>query len=659
MPKKKLEPEKASVLKKEDFPHTEVPDYTKKEKEYLSAFQLQLKTAQENRDQCHEEFDNLDFISYFGANERGANTTIEATNNKGDTQFQSGTLRTKLMALLSSWTALNMKSDISAFTEHEVLLNNLGNSMEDIIEKTQEVENDREKQLLRQYELLKQGFVFVEDMWESKWEQVKKLVKGIFGKKKGVEWTTKLRKAMGMPKRTIISALSVYLGDMRQYFIEQQPYIFTVEIMTYDQAKDIYGDWEMWGYVSKNKGSIASGTIVNNTWRLLNESGTNEVEVIKYQNKPANEFQIVLNGVPMLPMGFPLTEVSRTGEYTITQQNLEPIRHDFAYGKSFIFKNKNLVAVLDMMMKLAVLKTKKSFLPPYLNKTQRLISRDVLMPGKISRGINPGDLQPVSDKEAQGVTSSEFSMITEMRQAIDRNTVSQTFTGMSEEGSKVTATQIREQQRQAAMMMGLMELAATLLEKKLTIKRLGILLDKWFDPIDKTVDEVRNTLRDRYRFVSQFKNIEGKGKGVRITTAREGGATSDQAARAAKALGKDMKMPVELNIIDPAILRSMRLIWQVNVSPKEKKSSELSKVMFNEMVMTAAELAQMGMISPLNRDYMDRRFAEIWEEDPSKMFQQAQAPMPQPLPAGQEGGGQPQSNVKAQVNLSPREGGVK
>ncbi len=91
-----------------------------------------------------------------------------------------------------------------------------------------------------------------------------------------------------------------------------------------------------------------------NAWRFLDGSKEGQVERIRYQDKPNNELQIILNGVLMLPVGYPLTAISSDGEYTFIQQNLEPIRHDFAYGKSFIFKNKNLVAVVDEMMKLGV-----------------------------------------------------------------------------------------------------------------------------------------------------------------------------------------------------------------------------------------------------------------------------------------------------------------
>jgi len=508
--------------------------------------------------------------------------------------------------------------------------------------------------MLRQYELLKQGFVFVEDMWIDKWQVVKDKVMGVFGQWKGAKWRTRVRKTFGMPQRKILSPLSVYLGDIRQYFLEKQPFIFTVELVNYDDIEPIYRDWEMWKYVSKNKKSLSDTAVGTDNWQLTNELGEGQVQVIKFQDKEHNEFQILLNNIPMLPLGYPLTEIAKDGEYTIAQQNLEPIRHDFAYGKSFIFKNKNIVAVLDMMMKLAVLKTKKSFIPAMLNLSQRLISRDVLMPGRISRGIGKGQIVPVVDQDSQGVTASEFNMIDKLTQFIDRNTVSQTFTGAQESGGgKITATQINETQRQAAIMMGLLNLAASLLEKKLAFRRLGILLDKWFEPLDSVVDEARNMLRNNYRYVSVPTTIENKGNGLRIILAKEEEVNAEQVNQASEELGKKMGTPIELLVVNPLVLKAMKIIWQVTVVPKEKKTSDYAKAMFSVMVRDGVELSQMGVLPPFNRDYMGRRFAEMWEDDPARMFESGQQPVA-PVTGEQQSNQPPvQSPVKPQLSITP------
>ena len=616
-----------SILKTEE---TEVLNYEEKDIEYISNLQQRLESAKLTREQPFKEFDGLTYAQYHETNESGANTYLKPSVNKVDTPYQSGTLRQKLISLIATYQGLNLKSDISAFSEGEVAINALGNSMEDIIDKVGELENDEEWKMLRQYEMLKQGTVYVEDIWDERFEVEKKVTKGEYGQKKKVEWTSKLVKTISRPRRSIISGLSVYLGDLTKYMIEDQPYVFTVNIISWKIGKKLFGDWENWQYVSKTKNKFSgdvNSAMENNAWRLT-EDKEGQIEVIKYQDKPNNEFQIILNGIPMLPLGFPLTEVSPVGEYTLVQQNLEPIRHNFAYGKSFIFRNKNLVAVLDQMMKLAVLKTQKSFMPPYLNLSNRVISRGVFSPGKISRGVGKGELIPLNENETEGVTMSEYNMIQESIKAIDRNTTSQTFAGNKEQGGAVTATQIIELQRQARIMMGILILSASLLEKKLDTKRLMLLLERWFDPVSQVFDKARSALRNKYRIVSRQRTIEGKGTGVRMIVPMDNMPSKIKITQTQERLEKRYGKPVKILILNPKEIKKAKLTWILTVNAKEKRSSEYSKLLFDEMMGRAMNL---GL--NLSPDYVQTRFAEIWEEDPAKMFTDpSQAIMPPNAP---------------------------
>jgi hypothetical protein len=626
---------KSQVLKdvKDEEEAVLTPDYTEEERKYLNELQSRLEKTAETRNQNHKEFDNLDYLSYYNANEAGANTEIEPTKNKGERQFQSGTLRTKLFAFLSSYVRLHLMPSITAFNQHEVLVNGLGNALETIIEKTEhlEPEKPKEKRLLRQYELLKQGTVFVEDIWQDRWEKVKEMVKEFTGKRKGTKWNTKVKKALGGPRRRILSFLAVYLGNLREYFIENQPFVFTAEVIDRKEAEQIFGGkdekgediWEMWKYVAKSKGEFkgdSKSAIAYNHWRLTDEIGKNEVEKIVYQSKPDNEIQILLNGIPMLPIGYPLTEISPDGEYTIVQQNLEPIRHDFALGKSFIFRHKNLMAVLDEMMRLAVMKSKKSFLPPRLNLSNRVVSKDMFMPGNITKwsgGAN--DFPPIDEKETEGVTASEFNMIAETKRFIDENTVSPTTTGSKEQGSNVTATQIVEVQKQARVMMGLSELAASLLEQKLASKRLNIIVAKWFDPIDKAVSTAQKGLKDRFRVVSMIKSISGIGRGLQMVISSENKYQAEQIRVYEDKIEKKLGMPVRITLLNPEELRSGKYTFKIEVHPKEEKTSDYSKIMFDEMVARAMNIGQMIGLMP-NPAYISTRFAEVWDEDPGKLW---------------------------------------
>jgi len=622
---------KGSILQEDIEEQVEKPDYSPEEETYIKNLQAKLEKAKTLRSKPHAEFDGLTLTKYWQSNEKLANTELRELVNKQDVQYQSGTLRQKMMAFLASFIGLNLKPDITAYRADEIPVSGAGNAMEDILDKTEELENDEEKKMLRQYELLKHGTVFVEDIWEEQWKIEKKITKGFIGFIKGVVWKSKKLLGLGAPKRTILSLLDVYLGSMRKYFIEDQPYIFTVKTIPYSTAKSLYGEWERWEFVLKERRSFPSSddAMINNKYRFLDELDDDQVEILQYQDKPNNEFQIIINGVPMLPMGYPLSEVHPEGEYTITQQNLEPIRADFAIGKSFIFKNKNLVYLLDEMMKLAVLKTQKSFLPPYLNLSGKLVSRRVFMPGVVTRGIGQGQLVPISDKEVQGVTASEANMIKEVKNDINANTASQTFTGQKEEGGNVTATQIVELQRQARVMMGMLILAATLLEKKLALKRIPLILANWFDPVDNTVDAIRGVIKSKYRIVSR-PNSTDSGPGVRMTVLTENLPTSKQIKFKEKEMEREYGLPIRIIAVNPKEIKTAKLMWVVNVTAKEKKSSELSKLMFETMVMGA-----MNMGLRINPNYIEQRFADVWEEDPNKLFMMGQVQPQQPQQEGQ------------------------
>lgn len=612
-----------SVEKEELEKVIETPSYTDEQKQYLSNLQKRLEYAQKERDKTHEEFDGMTYLQYWLQNERWGNTYIKPRKNKTEITFQSGVLRTKMFSFVSSLIGLNLFPDIIAYDENDILINSLGNAMEDIIDKTHELESDEEKQLIRIYELLKQGTIFAEEIWFKESYTDKELIKEFDGKFSFNGWKQKTIESTGQPVRNLLSNKDVYLGSLKEYFIENQPYIFTVETKTYEEGKNIYGNWEMWEYVSRKKRSFTGNlesALVNCAWTLFDHPD-GEIEIIRYQDVIHNEYQILINGIPMLPLGYPLPWGRR---YNTIQQNLEPIRKDFAYGKSFIFKNKNTVELLDEMIKMASLKIYNSFMPPYLNTSDMIISPSVLTPGRITMGVPAGALQPVSQQLVQGVTTGEFNMLEYIKRYIDENTASQTFTGMREQGT-VTATQIIELQRQARIMLGVIILATSLMEKKLATARLMNILQNWFDPIDTVVDKMRGEIKNRYRIVSRQRSIENKGPGIRFTIPSEREITPEQLMEQEEMMGEKIGKPVRMIIINPKELKQFHLIWVVVINPREKKSSELNKLMFKQKIADAIAL---GL--PLNMAYIKDQFAEVWGDDPGKLFEQGQ-----PIPAGQ------------------------
>jgi hypothetical protein len=224
---------------------------------------------------------------------------------------------------------------------------------------------------------------------------------------------------------------------------------------------------------------------------------------------------------------------------------------------------------------------------------------------------------------------------------IDQNSVSPTFTGNKASGDP-TATEILELQRQARMVLGLTIFVMAMLEKKLGILRLHLILDKWFDPVDEKVDEARGLLVNKYRIANVEDTIEDEVLGNMMVIPSDNQDFFPADSEAQKAMSEQLfreedhsVKPLRKILLNPDQLRKAKLTWRVTVNPTEVRSSERAKLMFERMLGSAIKLFQ----GQLNMKYVADRFAETWEENPSKLFQK-QNPMIMPpavTMAGQQG----------------------
>ncbi len=492
---------------------------------------------------------------------------------------------------------------------------------------------DEEKKLLRQRELLKQGTVFVQEEWLKLWETKKKLTEGYDGQFNDVDgkqwhkWDEALELVFEGPSRTLLYGPHVYLGNMLEFFMDKQPYIFAVIHQDYKVAETKYGKFENWKHVVKGAVPVTTTseqqTIFDNKWRLTDITAE-QVEIILYQDKPRDEFQIIINGVIMLPIGFPLSAVCPGGNYNIAKQVFRVINHKFAMGQSFVSMGaiKELSALVDEMLKLFVLKTRKSITPAYVNTSGKVISKKVLSPGRISMGIAPDALQAIGN-EGTGVTSSEYQILKELQDAIEKSTVSNQFAGQQGKAG-TTATEIVELQRQAKLTLGLTIAACGLLEKKLAYLRLWNILANWFNPFDTkvvTIDNVRKEI-NQYRNSHASTNIEGAGLGERYVIPTDQGLPDAKTIRALELqMEKEKGFPVRRYYIDPEALKVAKLRWYVVINPREKETSAFYKLLFREELNDMITMTNFG--SKPNTDGLEEKFSNVYQENRTKIFSKA------------------------------------
>ena len=627
---------KNPLLKDETKDSSElVKIYKEEDKNYLSYLQSRLKTAKELRDTPHPEFNNKTYLTYYEENEKIANTyQLEPKKNSDDVVVSAGTIEQKLDSLLSHINNLNLGVEVLAFDKDNNRIAELGIALEDIIHDTSirdgaDGAGDEEKRMARQRELLKQGTCFVQEEWCRKFETKKGKIKNYKGEFKDFEIPKgTLEKVFEGPTRTLLYSPNVYLGDITKFYMEDQPYLFVVITTDYASAKSKYGKFENWNYVQKGKVPLSDATadsessIFENKWRLT-ALKDDQVEIILYQDKPNDEFQIIINGVLMLPIGFPLSAVSPKGGYNVAKQVYRMLSDKFAYGGAFVSSGsvKEISALIDEMLKLFILKTRKSITPAYVNVSGRVIDKKVLSPGRISMGINPDDLKPITTNEVQGVTAGEAGILAKFQDMLDKSTVSDQFTGQ-QGPSGTTATEASLLQRQAQLTLGLTVSVCSLLEKKLAYLRLYNILDNWFEPTDTKVDDVeeaRKLISDYRKTTRTDASIEGEGFGERSIVLQEGELPSPKSIRMMERGEEDQKgYPVRKIFINPKELKNANLYWYIIVTAKEKESSPFFKAMFKEMLIDIQSMMNFGSMP--NKEGLEEEFARVWGKSRYKLF---------------------------------------
>lgn len=616
----------------------EQPKYNEEEITYRGFLIQRLYNASESRAEKYTEFDDMTYTRNYEENAKAANAYLRPKKNEEDTRIVTGTTKEKVGTLVSALLNYNLEPNIVAYDDNDLEVEELGESMEKLVEKSRKIEEYDDKRPLIYKELVDQGTCFVEEVYIEK-QCVEKKIKDIDWSEgvdpSKIKWDKKMKKVYGTCEAKLLVGTKVFLGNIREFDIRQQPYMFVAEIVPYENAKTIFGKWERWKYVPRNLKevyeSVDSGETDYYNW-TSRELEKNMVEVIRYYDKNANEMMIMCNGVMMLPAGFPLTAVSPSGEYPVAKGDIDPFQF-FAYSKSFPNKTKVDQQVLDEVLRNLILKLQQSFSPPMANNSNRVLSRRIFFPGTITRGVNTDKVKPLLD--SIGVTNSDFQMFQLIKEGINEKTVSPVFSGDTLP-SRTTATQVLETKKQQMMKLGMTIWGVISLERQLAWLRIYNILANWTKPVDKRVDKLKSELKDVYRTVTIDSKFDDGVPGRTIIDFDPAGTELDsyQIEAENKMLSRPGGKKVRKYYLNGKELRQLKTKWYVTVQPTEKETSELKQVMFSQKIQDAYNL--FGPQS-VNQEYAKQRFALVSGEDPEKFFNQApQQQMQQGVPGMEE-----------------------
>ena len=631
-------------------------EYSPEELLFREKLKEMCELARIQREQPFDEFDGQTYEQYYESNKKAANAYIAPKINEGDVRVSGGITKEKKKTLLSALLNYNYQPSVLAFNEHEIEDSEIGSMCSDLIKKSRQLEEPRyeEKRPLLYSELLDQGTAHV---WE-KWYEYKipdneyKDFEMAGVKVKGMEIIEKLAETFKRCEIQSIPGINVFPGNVKEFYIQRQPYMVIRNPESWAVLEAKYGGWERWKNVPTTFDPVImrDNQIAYDKWQMLTTKDRTLGEELIIMNKWENWFMVMVNGTMMLPIKFPLKYLIGITEYPTTKGDIGPISEHFYWSKSSPADTKIDDQLFSETLKLMYLKTRRSFKPPYINNTGQELTDKIFDAGMMTPNVQEKGLVRLLPDD-QGVTPSEYNFFSLMKSIMDNKTMSPVMEGQALDKA-ASAREVVEVKQQGMAKIGLPILGVMNMENRMSWLRLQNIVSHWTDPIDQKVKEIINgvpQIDKKYRTVSVETTLENGRSGnrvVKFTKERIPGTPDEQAQiiknREDLVYKKTGKIQRRV-YIDPDWWKAAKYNYYIESTPVPRDSTELQAAMFSEKIGQGYNL--FGPQS-FNQDYLKQRWSTVQREDYERLFvqpeqQPAQPGMPPMQPGQQAPQGQP------------------
>jgi hypothetical protein len=601
----------------------ENPDLTVEERTARNSDIQMLTDMARNRDKPHMELDGMTYLEYYESNRKKDLAYLPPKKNKEDVRITSGVTREKDTTLLATLLNFNFVPDITAFNPDDTIEQGLGDSMSNLLKKSREIEDWEMRKRIMYREFVAQGDVFILDLHTEEfakqplnkptWDPTNSSISDY-------NVQTRVKKVFSGCKAKMITGTKVYLGSVRVEHMEDQDAGAIVNVYKRSTAWAKYGTWERWENVPTTRDSLTLGEAqgIYKTWNMV-ECQEDEVVEIMLFDKVNNRFQIYLNGVPMLPHTYLLTNISPSGDIPMAQGKNEPIS-DFAYSKGQPSKTRIDEEVYDESLKLMILGMRQGRKPPMGSRNKKVYSQNVFAPGTITPDMRDGEL--FSILQNPGLNAADFSFHQLIKQGIDEKSVNTSYEGTDPKGDP-TATQIVQEKEQQMLKFGQSIDGIVALERRLSWLRIYNILTHWTKKYDADMDTVQEAVYGKYRSFSVDTSLENGQKGMkmyRFTTDEY--PSKREVLKEEKQLTEKYQKQVRIVYLQPDMLRKMKYTWFILVNPTPKNNDVLSQVLFVQNMRQGFE-----MFGPeaFNLEYVKQRWSVLINEDFSKLFRKVDA----------------------------------
>ncbi len=607
-----------------------------KERKQMSEDVAELWRLSRIREQPYPQFDMMSYLQWDETNEKADMSFIAPKTNRTDVRANSGITHEKDNSLLSMLTGFNFEGKVRFFYKEQEMYD-LGVSMTGWVRKTRELERYDEKRRLIYRNALVQGTVFVREKFVVQ-NIPEKIITGDidYNNLEKIIWRNNgMRKVVEGATCYHVDGKKVYLGDIAEQDIRQQPFVYVVDYVDKKLIKSIFGKSKRFDCIPDTYaggvlgGQFARGTVYSDA-TLNNNVDSHKWEIAEKFNRLSNTYQIYINGTPMLPEGFPLTAVSPSGYIPLAKGDIEPM-NGFAYSKGIPAKTKFDQALYDAFIKILVLKSQQAAHVPSVNNTGKLLSSRIYDPAYMGEGFDANKIQKLIDQP--GATTADFQLMNFIQEMINNKSINSILEGSGAGTS--TLGEYMDRQKKAAVKIGGIFDGIINLEKQLLFLRVNNLLANGAIRTEKG--------SAKYSEVQYSDTFEDGTKGSRVIRFSEQNyITPDEVFAEELGYEKDKGTNIRISYLDPKELKKIISDpdWYIvyEIVPVDKNNDKLTQAMFVAMATQAANLFG---IDQLSMDKLKKRYASVMNEEYEDLFVSDEEAQMKQMQAMSMGGGLP------------------
>jgi len=597
------------------LPEVEKPKLSEDEIRERSFDLYRLYQISQVRESSLPQFDGMGYSRWNETNEMADISYLPPKKNKGDTRITSGITHEKDTSLLSFLLNLNFEGNVRVFYKNKELID-FGTTLTKLVRRSREQEDYDTKRSYFYRNFIAQGTSFADEKYIERWIPNKKLV--------GVPNPADLSKTnwldLGYKKvvcgceSNLVDGKKVFLENIREPDIQKQPGVYTVEYIPRELMMSIWGNSPRWKNVpfivtptSVSLGTLAQGSIYSD-W-IWGEIDFNKVEVIQVYRPYAQRYQIYINGVPMLPANFPLKAVSPSGLIPISKGDAD-LMNMFAYSKSEPSKTKIDQAVFDEIIQNMVMKQRQSAMVPRSNMSDKIVTPDMFLGGKVVSNLDPDDVPPLI--ENPGITQSDFSFYKVFKEHIDSKTISSILEGQATKS--MTLGEYMDQQKKSFLKLGSKIDGIISWERQMLKLRTLNLLCHGYEESDEE--------EGGYKSISIEDNMYDGSKGMNnIKFISPNNKTSDEVFEEELEYQTKNDSQVAYTYIDPKMMKDAidnpDYYFCYEIIPVEKNNDTFNQLVFENMITKAADLFG---IDSLQVARLKRRYAQVMGEVYEDLF---------------------------------------